>query len=481
MEAVVKSFADLKLNNWILRQCSALGLKVPTPIQANCIPHILNGEDCIGCAETGSGKTLTFVLPMLQKLCEDPYGIFALVLTPTRELAVQIAEQFDIIGKPINLRHCVVVGGMDMVAQGQTLSRNPHIVIATPGRLADHLESCDTFSLKKIKFLVLDEADRLLSGQFDAQLKTIFQAIPASRQMLMFSATITDTLLQIREITAEKAFMYQCTVPANTVKSLDQYYVTCPPNAKDAFTVEIIRKFREKSSKGSVLIFTDTCRECQLLSMAIGEVGFESVALHSMMPQRKRVASLANFRSNTIRILIATDVASRGLDIPAVEMVINHNVPSAPKDYIHRVGRTARAGRGGTAILLITQYDLSRLHAIEEAIDVKLKEYTVDGGEVSKYMLKVLVSKREAAIKLDETDFYEQKNKNKKKKLIMEGKDPDEVEAEERKRKRRLAKIRAKQRRGMQKSVWEVRTLESTGGSEEKKTEISESVHSVQV
>lgn len=145
----------------------------PTPIQSKCIPEILNGMDCIGCAKTGSGKTLAFALPILEKLSEEPYGIFALVLTPTRELAFQIGEQFRAYGKTINIKLTVICGGMDMVSQGQELSKKPHIVVSTPGRLADHLESCDTFSLKKIKFLVLDEADRLLSGQFDEQVSSL--------------------------------------------------------------------------------------------------------------------------------------------------------------------------------------------------------------------------------------------------------------------------------------------------------------------
>ena len=151
-----------------------LGLKKPTPIQENCIPAILKGDNCVGCAKTGSGKTLSFALPILQTLSDDPYGIYALVLTPTRELAFQIADQFRVVGKPISLRDVVVVGGRDIVLQGQELSKRPHIVIATPGRLADHLESCDTFTLKKIKYLVLDEADRLLEGKKTCQFHGIF-------------------------------------------------------------------------------------------------------------------------------------------------------------------------------------------------------------------------------------------------------------------------------------------------------------------
>jgi len=437
------SFSDLKLNSWIVRQCEAMGLKHPTPIQTNCIPRILAGDDCIGCAKTGSGKTFAFALPILQKLCEEPYGIFALVLTPTRELAFQISDQFAVIGKAINLKQCVITGGMDMVQQGQELSKKPHIVIATPGRLADHLESCNTFSLKKIKFLVLDEADRLLAGGggFDEQLKMIFNALPKIRQNLLFSATITDTLEKVKEVACNKVFMWEAPAEVATVEQLDQFYILCPVNVKDSYLVQTVRMFQEKNGKGSIMIFTDTCKNCQLLSMTLNEVGFENVALHAMIRQKERLAALTQFRSNIIRILIATDVASRGLDIPAVELVLNHTIPNLPKDYIHRVGRTARAGRGGMAISLVTPHDIRLLHTIEDTINTKLKEYVVEDKEVMKILTQVSVTRREAEIKLDESNFYERKLINKRKDLILDGKDPDEVEEEQMlKRKKKVKK-----------------------------------------
>lgn len=433
------SFSDLKLNSWIVRQCETMGLKHPTPIQTNCIPRILAGDDCIGCAKTGSGKTFAFALPILQKLCEEPYGIFGLVLTPTRELAFQISDQFAVIGKAINLKQCVITGGMDMVQQGQELSKKPHIVIATPGRLADHLESCNTFSMKKIKFLVLDEADRLLAGGggFDEQLKIIFDALPKKRQNLLFSATITDALEKVKEVASNKVFMWEAPAEVATVEQLDQFYILCPVSVKDSYLVQTVRMFQEKNEKGSIMIFTDTCKNCQLLSMTLNEVGFENVALHAMIRQKERLAALTRFRSNIIRILIATDVASRGLDIPAVELVLNHTIPNLPKDYIHRVGRTARAGRGGMAISLVTPHDIRLLHTIENTINTKLKEYVVEDKEVMKILTQVSVTRREAEIKLDESNFYERKLINKRKNLILEGKDPDEVEEEEEKLKRK--------------------------------------------
>lgn len=268
-----------------------------------------------------------------------------------------------------------------MIVQGKELAKRPHIVIATPGRLADHLESCDTFSLGRIKFLVLDEADQLLGGRFDGQMKTIFQALPQKKQSLLFSATITDTLEKVKQVVTNKVFEFDAKDETGTatVKELDQRYVLCPSDVRDAFLVEVIRTFRATNETGSIMIFTDTCKFCQLLSMTLNAVGFPNVALHAMIKQRERLAALTKFKSSHSKILIATDVAARGLDIPIVELVINHTVPNVPKEYIHRVGRTARAGRGGMAVSLITPHDIKLLHAIEGTIGAKLSEYKIDG------------------------------------------------------------------------------------------------------
>ncbi|XP_001950474.2 probable ATP-dependent RNA helicase DDX49 [Acyrthosiphon pisum] len=442
------NFENLNLSKYLCDQLKAVGVNSPTEIQKNCIPKILDGIDCIGCAKTGSGKTLAFALPILQKLWEEPYGIFALILTPTRELAYQIADQFAVIGKPKNLRHCVVTGGMEMIVQARELSNKPHIVVSTPGRLADHLESCDTFSLKRIQFLVLDEADRLLGGKFDKQIATIFKALPKERQTLLFSATMTDTLEKVKMITKKNTFVYESTAEVKTVDELEQFYVLCPYNVKDGYLVEIVRQFREKDEKGLIMIFTDTCKNCQLLHMTLNEVGFDTVSLHAMISQRQRLAGLAKFKSHVSKILIATDVASRGLDIPAVSLVINHIIPNNATDYVHRVGRTARAGRQGRAVSIVTQHDIKLVKAIEAKINIRLKEYDVSGLHVAKILTQVHVTKREAQIKLDETDFDERRLINKRKKLINEGKDPDKVE-QEIKRKRKEKKRQRFERRNL--------------------------------
>ncbi|XP_041419274.1 probable ATP-dependent RNA helicase DDX49 isoform X2 [Xenopus laevis] len=391
----MEGFLRLGLSSWLIDQCSQLGILKPSSVQENCIPPILEGRDCMGCAKTGSGKTAAFVLPILQKLSDDPFGIFCLVLTPTRELAYQIAEQFRVLGKPLGLKDCIIVGGMDMVAQALELSRKPHIVIATPGRLADHIRSSNTFSIKKIRFLVLDEADRLLEQgctDFTQDLQVILEAVPAQRQTLLFSATLTDTLQELKTVAMNKPFFWESISEVKTVEQLDQRYILVPEKVKDAYLVYLIQKFQDEHEDWSIMIFTNTCK---------------------------------------------------GLDIPTVQVVINHNTPGLPKIYIHRVGRTARAGRNGMAITLVTQYDIHLVHAIEGQINLKLEEFKVKEKDVLKILTQVNVTRRECEIKLECTDFDEKKEINKRKQLILEGKDPD-LEA---KRKAELEKIKKQKKK----------------------------------
>uniref|UniRef100_H2Y6I0 RNA helicase n=1 Tax=Ciona savignyi TaxID=51511 RepID=H2Y6I0_CIOSA len=466
------SFADLQLNEWVVGHLGSLGFNKPTPIQYNCIPPILKGKDCFGCSKTGSGKTAAFALPVLQKLSEDPYGVFCLVLTPTRELAYQIADQFAFIGKPINVRTCVVVGGMGeyMLKQAHQLQKKPHIVIATPGRLADLLRTNENnVKLNKIKFLVLDEADRLLDkmdGDFTEDLNVIFSALPKERQTLLFSATLTDTLNEVKELSTKNPFFWKSNNTVSTVDNLDQRYILLPEHIRDGYLVYICKDLLEKYPGHSIMIFTKTCNckddllecsgyhlttqmlwlrnschvvlplinlymgigisgirpNCQILGMLLQKSGFDCVVLHSIMKQRHRLAALSKFKSSNTRLLVATDVAARGLDIPVVQVVINHNVPGLAKNYIHRVGRTARAGRGGLSITLVTQFDIHRVQSMEGHINTKLSEYEVDENEVLKILTKVNLMKRETELILEDQNFGEKRKINKDKALILEGK-----------------------------------------------------------
>ncbi|KJE92077.1 DEAD box polypeptide 49 [Capsaspora owczarzaki ATCC 30864] len=403
------TFAALGLKQWLVKQCEAMGLKHPTDIQVNTIKHVLAGRNVIGCAKTGSGKTAAFALPILHRLSDDPYGPFAVVLTPTRELAFQIAEQFRALGKGINLREAVVVGGVDMMQQSLVLAKRPHVIIATPGRLADHLNSNSQLSLARARFLVLDEADRLLEEGFSPDLNRILAAASnPQRQTLLFSATITKNIANLESMSMSNVVHYETKSSVATVTTLDQRFVITPAKVKDCYLSYLLGQHEDKS----IIVFTSSCRNCETITRMIKALGFRCVALHSEMSQSMRLGSLAKFKSSIVNILIATDVASRGLDIPTVKLVINNDVPRTSTDYVHRVGRTARAGRGGMAVTFVTQYDIELIQHIESKIKVKLSALTMDEDAALVNLNDVTTAKRTAIMEMAEENFGERRRRN---------------------------------------------------------------------
>jgi ATP-dependent RNA helicase DDX49/DBP8 len=350
------NFEGLGLAEWAVETCKELGMRKPTPVQTHCVPKILAGRDVLGLAQTGSGKTAAFALPILHRLAEDPYGVFALVVTPTRELAFQLAEQFKALGSCLNLRCSVIVGGMDMLTQTMSLVSRPHIVITTPGRIKVLLENNPDVPpvFSRTKFLVLDEADRVLDVGFQDELRTIFQCLPKSRQTLLFSATMTSNLQALLEHSSNKAYFYEAYEGLKTVDTLTQQFIFEDKDAKELYLVHILSQMEDKGIR-SAMIFVSTCRTCQRLSLMLDELEVENIAMHSLNSQSMRLSALSKFKSGKVPILLATDVASRGLDIPTVDLVINYDIPRDPRDYVHRVGRTARAGRGGLAVSIITE------------------------------------------------------------------------------------------------------------------------------
>lgn len=435
----ITSFQGLGLTDWLVRSCKELGMKRPTPVQQGCVPQILAGKDVFGLAQTGSGKTAAFALPILQKLAENPYGVFALVLTPTRELAFQICDQFKALGAEINLRTAVVVGGMDMTTQAKALMQRPHVVIATPGRLRDHLMNDPGIPavFARSKFLVLDEADRLMDVGFESELRAVFEGMPSNRQTLLFSATMTSNLKALHDVSLDKAFFYQAYEGFKTVEALQQQYILTPANVKDVYLMHIMSTLEERKIR-SVIIFASSCRTCHILSLMMAELEVDTTALHSMKTQQQRLASLSRFKSGQVPILIATDVASRGLDIPTVDLVVNYDIPRFTRDYVHRVGRTARAGRGGSAVSLITQYDVELVHDIEELLGKKLEEYEVDEDKVLKTITKIYKAKRVAMLKIVDSGFEEKvktRKDQKVKSLVEKGLlDPKRLKGKKRKK-----------------------------------------------
>ncbi|RHZ44451.1 hypothetical protein Glove_724g10 [Diversispora epigaea] len=372
-----KTFKSLGIIEPLCQACEQLKYKIPTEIQSEAIPWALQDRDIIGLAQTGSGKTAAFALPILQALWDAPQGLFSCILAPTRELAYQIFETFESLGSTIGVRCAVIIGGMDMMSQSIALSKKPHIIIATPGRLQDHLENTKGFSLRNLKYLVLDEADKLLDMDFGPIIDKILKVIPKERHTYLFSATMTTKVAKLQRASLINPVKIEVSSKYSTVSTLLQYYLFFPFKYKDCYLIYLCNEL----AGNTIIIFTRTCNDTQRLALILRNLGFPAIPLSGKLSQSKRLGSLNKFKAGNKNILVATDVASRGLDIPLVDVVINYDIPSNSKDYIHRVGRTARAGRSGKSITLVTQYDVELYQRIEQVIGKQMELFPIDSKE----------------------------------------------------------------------------------------------------
>lgn len=389
-----KTFADLGVTESLCDACANLDFTTPTAIQTESIPIALSGRDIIGLAETGSGKTAAFALPILQALLDNPQPLFGLILAPTRELAYQISQQFEALGSLINVRCAVIVGGMDMVPQSIALAKKPHIVVATPGRLLDHLENTKGFTLSRLRYLVMDEADRLLDLDFGPILDKILRVLPRERHTLLFSATMSTKLDNLTRAALHNPVRVSISSSSyQTVANLKQRYLFIPHKFKDIYLIHLLHEF----SGQTCILFTRTINETQRLAFLLRALGRSAIPLHGQLSQSARLGALNKFRSGSRDILVATDVAARGLDIPSVDLVINFDLPPDSKTYVHRVGRTARAGKSGVAVSVVTQYDVEIFQRIEKALGRKLEEWGTERDEVMVFAERVGEAQRVAA------------------------------------------------------------------------------------
>ena len=369
-EPTVTTFAALGVLPALCSALDSLGWKAPTEIQVGSIPESLKGRDVIGLAETGSGKTGAFAIPILQALLQNPQRLFAVVLAPTRELAFQITEVFDALGASISLHTVCIVGGIDMITQAIALAKKPHVIVGTPGRLVDHLTNTKGFSLRSLKYLVMDEADRMLSMDFEEELNKILSVIPRERRTLLFSATMTSKVAKLQKASLLDPVKIEVSNKFQTPKTLVQQYLFIPAKWKDCYLAYILDEFKGQSS----IIFAATCNNALRTTLMLRNLGFQAVCLHGKLSQAKRLGALNKFKAGERNILVATDVASRGLDIPNVDIVMNFDIPGNGKDYVHRVGRTARAGRAGRSVAFVTQYDVEAYQRLEALIGQKLPQ-----------------------------------------------------------------------------------------------------------
>jgi ATP-dependent RNA helicase RhlE len=364
-------FRDLRLTEPILRAISAEGYNTPTPIQAQAIPHVLAGRDLLGCAQTGTGKTAAFALPVLHALTRrtGPTGdsraraIRALILSPTRELASQITDSFRIYGQHCGLRHAVVFGGVNQNPQTKLLRQGVDILIATPGRLLD-LMNQGFVDLSRLEIFVLDEADRMLDMGFIHDIRRIEARVPRKRQTLMFSATMPRDIRELAEAFLKDPVSVQVTPVASTVETIDQSVYFVIKRNKPV----LLKHLLETTSMTRCLVFTRTKHGADRVVRQLSVAGVRAEAIHGNKSQNNRQRALGNFKSGKTPVLVATDIAARGIDVDGVSHVINFDVPHEPETYVHRIGRTGRAGASGVAIAFCDHEERGFLHNIQRLI-----------------------------------------------------------------------------------------------------------------
>ncbi len=375
------TFDGLGLSPEVLRAISEAGYVNPTPIQEQAIPFVLMGRDVLGCAQTGTGKTASFTLPMIDILASGRARARmprSLVLTPTRELATQIAENFEIYGKYHKLSMALLIGGVSFEEQLLRLDRGVDVLIATPGRLLDHFER-GRLLLNNIKILVIDEADRMMDMGFIPDVEKIVSLLPRIRNTLFFSATMPTEIRKLADkflMNPKEITVSPSTTTAETVAQFLALVEDKPWIKRDA-----LRKLILSENIENAIIFCNRKRDVDILTASLRKHGFSAAALHGDMPQPARLETLENFKSSQIQLLVASDVAARGLDIPKVSHVFNFDVPSHAEDYVHRIGRTGRAGRAGKALTIATPEDTKFLAAVHEFIGHKIDKIQIEGLE----------------------------------------------------------------------------------------------------
>ena len=374
------NFSDLNIENKLKRSIELAEFKTPTPIQSQSIPISLEGKDVLGTAQTGTGKTLAFTIPMLNKLLKNKQAM-ALIICPTRELATQVMETvLKLNVREIGIGNALLIGGESMQKQLRQLKKGARIIVGTPGRINDHIER-KSLNLSRVNYLVLDETDRMLDMGFTPQIEVILKFIPKDHQTLLFSATLPENILKISQKylnNPERVSVGSLSTPIEKIKQ-ETFQITA-----DKKYHELINQLVERS--GSILVFVKTKHGADKIVKRLKYDGHKADAIHGNLRQSKRDRVIRGFRNGNSRILIATDVAARGLDIPVIKHVINYDLPQVPEDYIHRIGRTGRAGKDGSALTFLTNNDRGMWRSIQKLIDpdFKVKEEAIPNNQKSK-------------------------------------------------------------------------------------------------
>ena len=368
----MKTFKELDLIEPLQRALAGESYETPTPIQAKTIPAALDRRDVLGCAQTGTGKTAAFALPILNRLGQqnrraNPNRPFVLVLAPTRELAIQIGQSFETYGRHLNIRHALVYGGVNQTSQVRAMNRGSHVLVATPGRLLD-LMNQGHIKLDQLEVFVLDEADRMLDMGFMPDIKRIIRELPKRRQSLFFSATMAPAIVELTKTLLSDPIRVNVTPKSRSVDNIEQRVVFVPKKGKQ----DLLQRVLSGRGVERAIVFTKTKRAANIVAERLNRMGLKSAAIHGNKSQNARQRALDAFRNQHVKILVATDVAARGIDIDGVTHVINFDLPMEPEAYVHRIGRTGRAGAKGIALSFCSPGDQSDLTAIERLIGLNI-------------------------------------------------------------------------------------------------------------
>lgn len=361
------TFDELKLSDTILQAVQDMGFEEVTPIQEKTIPLALMGRDVIGRAQTGTGKTAAYGIPLVERCDIDSEAIQGIVITPTRELAIQVAEELNRIGHYKKVRSIPIYGGQEIERQIKALKKRPHIVVGTPGRLLDHLRR-KTIRLRGIQIVVLDEADEMLNMGFKEDIEAILKQLPEQRQNLLFSATMPVHIQNLAREFMNDPELIHINPREITVSNIEQQYI----ESKDSQKLDVLCRLLDIQSPDLSIVFGRTKRRVDEIAEALSKRGYAAEGIHGDLSQSRREITLRKFKSGTVEILVATDVAARGLDISGVSHIYNFDIPQDPESYVHRIGRTGRAGETGLAVTLVTPREISHLHYIEQITRQKI-------------------------------------------------------------------------------------------------------------
>lgn len=399
---IVIKFEELGIDEQIVRSVSHMGFEEMTPIQEKTIPLALEGKDLIGQAQTGTGKTAAFGIPLIQGCQRDNERPHGLVLAPTRELAVQVAEELNKIGNDKGIRTLPIYGGQDISWQINALKKRPHIIVATPGRLMDHMRR-KTIRLNEVQMVILDEADEMLNMGFVEDIETILQELPEERQTLLFSATMPRQIQNLAQRFMREPELIRIEAKEVTMPSIEQMYLEVPEKQK----FDVLCRMMDINPTELVIVFGRTKRRVDELSEALSKRGYSAEGLHGDLTQNRRDIVLRKFKEGTIEVLVATDVAARGLDISGVSHVYNFDIPQDPESYVHRIGRTGRAGKTGVAITFVTPREIGHLHLIEQVIKRKIARKPVPSlVEAFKGQQQITVEKLMRVIEEEDIQKY---------------------------------------------------------------------------